>query len=209
MRSIIHFAVHHRVTVLMVTSAAVLFGFVSLKRLPVQLLPDISYPTLTVQTEYPDSAPNEVENIITRPLEESVGVVPGLRRITSVSAAGLSQITLEFGWGTDMDFAGLDVREKMDLITLPSEATAPVLLRYDPNMDPVLRLGISGEANQILLRHIAENLVKKDLESFPGWPRPRWWAGSPRKCTSMSTSIASPSWASPSAPSPTWSARRT
>ncbi len=81
MRSMIQYAVQHRVTMLMATLAAVLFGVVSLGRLPVQLLPDVSYPTLTIQTEYPDSAPSEVETLITRPLEEGVGVVPGLRRI--------------------------------------------------------------------------------------------------------------------------------
>jgi HAE1 family hydrophobic/amphiphilic exporter-1 len=168
MRSIIVYAVEHRVTMLMVTCAAVLFGFVSLGRLPVQLLPDISYPTLTVQTEYPDSAPSEVENLITRPIEEGVGVVPGLRRIGSVSEAGLSEITLEFGWGTDMDFAGLDVREKLDLIVLPDEAATPMLLRYDPTLDPVIRLGVSGETNQIQLRYLAEQVIKKELESLPG-----------------------------------------
>ena len=168
MRSIIVFAVEHRVTVVMVAAAAVIFGAVSVGRLPVQLLPDISYPSLTVQTEYPDSAPSEVENLITRPLEEAVGVVPGLRRVTSVSEAGLSEITLEFGWDTNMDFAGLDVRGKIDLVSLPDEARSPVVLRYDPSLDPVLRLGLSGNTNQIQLRYLAEQVVKKDLESLPG-----------------------------------------
>ncbi len=168
MRGLIWYAVRHRVTILMVAAAAILFGLVSLERLPVQLLPDISYPTLTVQTEYPDSAPSEVENLITRPLEEAVGVVPGLRRIASVSESGVSEITLEFGWDTDMDFAALDVREKIDLIDLPDEAETPVLLRYDPTLDPVIRLGVSGDVNQIQLRYLAEQVIKKDLESLPG-----------------------------------------
>jgi HAE1 family hydrophobic/amphiphilic exporter-1 len=167
-RALITYAVHHRVTMLMVTAAAVLFGIVSLGRLPVQLLPDLNYPTLTVQTELPDAGPSEVENLVTRPLEEAVGVVPGVRRISSTSESGLSEIVLEFGWGTDMDFAALDVREKIDLISLPDEAKAPALLRYDPSLDPVLRLGLSGDANPILLRYLAEHVVKKDLESLPG-----------------------------------------
>jgi len=168
MRSLIEYAVHHRVTVLMVCLAAVLFGTVSLQRMPVQLLPEVSYPTLTVQTEMTDAAPSEIENLVTRPLEEAVGVVPGLRRLTSVSRAGQSEITLEFGWGTDMDFAALDVREKMDLVTLPEDARTPVLLRFDPALDPVVRLGVHGGDNMIALRHVAENLVKKDLESVAG-----------------------------------------
>ena len=95
---------------------------------------------------------SEVENLVTRPLEEGMGVVPGLRRMSSISQAGLSEITLEFGWDTDMDFAALDVREKMDLIRLPDDAKSPVVLRYDPSLDPVIRLGLSGSDNAIQLR---------------------------------------------------------
>lgn len=168
MRSMIDYAVRHRITVLMVTSAAVLFGVVSLERMPVQLLPEVTYPTLTVQTELPDSAPGEVENLVTRPLEESIGVVPGLRRMTSVSRPGVSEILLEFGWGTDMDFAALDVREKMDLVFLPERAEAPVVLRFDPALDPVVRVGLSGGQNLISLRHVAEEVLKKELESLDG-----------------------------------------
>jgi HAE1 family hydrophobic/amphiphilic exporter-1 len=167
-RGVIEYAVRHRVTMLMITAAAVLFGVVSLGRLPLQLLPDLSYPTLTIQTEYPDSGPSEVENLITRPLEEAAGVIPGLRRIDSKSEPGLSEITLEFGWNTDMDFAGLDVREKIDLVTLPEDAGTPVILRYDPALDPVIRLGITGPVNQVQLRYLAEQVVKKELESLPG-----------------------------------------
>jgi HAE1 family hydrophobic/amphiphilic exporter-1 len=164
----IEYAVRHRVTVLMASAAAVLFGVVSLGRMPVQLLPEVTYPTLTLQTELPDAAPSEVENLVTRPLEEAVGVVPGLRRMDSVSRAGMSEITLEFGWDTDMDFAALDVREKMDLVRMPEDAGVPVLLRFDPGLDPVLRLGVHGGENLVALRHLSENLVKKELESLKG-----------------------------------------
>jgi HAE1 family hydrophobic/amphiphilic exporter-1 len=164
----IEYAVQHRVTVLMAATAAVLFGVVSLGRMPVQLLPEVTYPTLTLQTELADAAPSEVENLITRPLEEAVGVVPGLRRMDSVSRAGLSEITLEFGWDSDMAFAALDVREKMDLVRLPEDAGVPLLLRFDPSLDPVLRLGVHGGENLIALRHLSENLVKKELESLKG-----------------------------------------
>lgn len=168
MRSLIEYAVQHRVSVLMAAVAAVLFGVVSLGRMPVQLLPDVSYPTLTLQTEFADAAPSEVENLVTRPLEEAVGVVAGLRRMDSVSRAGMSEITLEFGWDSDMDFAALNVREKMDLVRMPEDAAIPVLLRFDPGLDPVLRIGVYGGDNLIALRHLAENLVKKELESLKG-----------------------------------------
>ena len=156
------------VTVSMITLAALLFGAVSLSRLPLNLLPDISYPTLTIQTEYPDAAPAEVEKLITEPLEEAVSVVPGLRSLRSVSRAGMSEITLEFAWKTSMDYASLDVREKLDLVNLPDDAGSPVLLRFDPAMDPILRVGLYGDRELSSLRHLAERIVKKDLESLEG-----------------------------------------
>jgi HAE1 family hydrophobic/amphiphilic exporter-1 len=145
-----------------------LFGFVSLGRLPLNLLPDISYPTLTVQTEFPDAAPGEVENLVTRPLEEAVGVVPGVVNMYSSSRPGLSEITLEFGWKRDMDLAALDVREKMDLVELPQDSEDPILLRFDPSLDPMMRIGIYGDADPARLRHFAEKIVKKELESLEG-----------------------------------------
>ncbi len=156
------------VTVMMITVAAVLFGLVSLSRLPLNLLPEISYPTLTVRTEYADSAPAEIEKLITEPLEEAVSVVPGLRSLRSDSRPGVSEITLEFTWKTDMDYASLDVREKIDLVRLPDDAGMPVLLRYDPSLDPILRVGIFGDENLVAVRLLADRVLKKDLESLEG-----------------------------------------
>ncbi len=156
------------VTVTMVTLAAVLFGLVALSRLPLNLLPEISYPTLTIRTEYADSAPAEVEKLITEPLEEAVSVVQGLRHLRSVSRPGVSEITLEFAWKTNMDYASLDVREKIDLINLPDDAEAPILLRYDPSLDPILRIGLYGDKDLVTLRYLADRVLKKDLESMEG-----------------------------------------
>ncbi len=165
---IISFAVTHPVTVWMVTLAAVVFGLTALGRLDMRLLPEIRYPSLTVQTEFPGTAPVDVENLLTRPLEEAVGVVPGLRKVHSISQSGLSQITLEFNWGTAMDYAALDVREKIDLVRLPDEARVPLLLKYDPAQDPVVRIGLSGNASLIQLRNIADDVLKKELEALQG-----------------------------------------
>ncbi|MCP4546761.1 MAG: efflux RND transporter permease subunit [bacterium] len=156
------------VTVFMVTLAAVIFGLVALSRLSLNLLPDISYPTLTIQTEYTDAAPSEVEKLITESLEEAVSVIPGLRKLRSISRPGVSEILLEFAWKTDMDFASLDVREKLDMVRLPDDAGSPVLLRYDPTLDPILRLGLYGDLELAPLRHLAERVIKKDLESLDG-----------------------------------------
>ncbi|MCK4412526.1 MAG: efflux RND transporter permease subunit [Candidatus Eisenbacteria sp.] len=156
------------VTVTMVTLAAVLFGMVALSRLPLNLLPEISYPTLTVRTEYTDSAPAEVEKLITEPLEEAVSVIQGLRHLRSSSRPGVSEITLEFAWKTNMDYAALDVREKIDLVDLPEDAENPVLLRYDPSLDPILRIGLYGDKDLVTLRYLADRVLKKDLESLEG-----------------------------------------
>ena len=161
-------SIRRPVTVFMVTLGVVLFGLVAASRLSVDLLPDISYPSLTVRTDLPDAAPGDVEQFVTRPVEEAIGVVPGLTRLHSVSRPGQSEVTLEFATGTRMDLASLSVREKLDLVTLPREAKRPAILRFDPSLDPILRLRLSGGGNLQRLRRIADRTVKSDLEGAPG-----------------------------------------
>src|SRR5210317_2491320 len=141
-------ATERRVTIVMFTVAILLFGAVSLSRLKVNLLPDLSYPTITIRTELTGGAPLEIENLLTKPIEEAVGVIKNVRQVRSVSRSGQSDVTLEFVWGTDMDIAGVDVREKVDVLDLPLEASRPLLLRFDPSSEPIMRLGLlrkSGE----------------------------------------------------------------
>jgi len=140
------------VTVSMATLAVVLFGAVALSRLGVELLPNISYPSLTVRTDLPDAAPGDVEQFVTRPIEEGVGVVPGLVRMHSVSRPGQSEVTLEFASNSRMDLASLAVREKLDLVTMPREAKRPAILRFDPSLDPILRVRLAGGKNLQRLR---------------------------------------------------------
>ena len=142
---LVDFSLSRRVTISMAAVAVILFGAVAFGRLPVSLLPDLSYPSLTVETRYEGAAPEEMEALVTRPIEEAVGVVSGVQRLTSSSRPGLSQVVLEFEWDRDMDFAALDVRQKLDLLSLPREAQRPVLLRFDPSNEPVLRLYLTGE----------------------------------------------------------------
>ncbi|HYP04897.1 MAG TPA: efflux RND transporter permease subunit, partial [Bryobacteraceae bacterium] len=146
-----------------------LFGYISLDRLALNLLPDISYPTITIQTEYQDAAPEEVESLITRPIEEAVGVLPGLTRLSSVSRPGQSEVVLEFEWGAKMDRASLEAREKLDVVQLPRDAKRPVLLRFDPSYDPIMRLRLSGKDMSLArLRYSADKELKKLLESTSG-----------------------------------------
>ncbi len=152
----------------MAVTAVLLFGYVSLDRLALNLLPEISYPSLTIQTDYEDAAPEEVETLLTRPVEEAVGVVGGLNRISSISRPGQSEVVLEFNWDTRMDIAGVDVREKLDLIEFPEDAERPVILRFDPGNDPILRIQVHGGLTLAGLRDVAEREFSKRLEAVEG-----------------------------------------
>ena len=172
--NIVEAATRRRVTVGMVTLTLVLFGLIALSGLKVNLLPDLSYPTLTVRTEYEGAAPLEMENLVSQPVEEAIGVVKNLRKIHSVSRTGQSDVILEFAWGTNMDQAGLDVRDKLDILQLPLEAKKPVLLRFNPSTDPIIRLALSAGKNDVSeaelkqLRRFADDELKKRLEPTPG-----------------------------------------
>ncbi|MBU1338016.1 MAG: efflux RND transporter permease subunit [Acidobacteria bacterium] len=166
---IVKFSINRPVTIVMFTMAAVIFGVISYSRLKLNLLPTISYPTLTIKTEYPGTAPSEIENIVSKPIEETCGVVDNVVRISSISRAELSEVMVEFAWDTNMDFATLKIREKLDLIRLPVGAAKPVILRYDPNQEPIMKLGLTGEGNDLSwIRYIAEREVKQALESIEG-----------------------------------------
>lgn len=169
---IVEISLRRRVTVSMCAVALVLFGSVAFTRLPINLLPDVSYPTLTVETRFPGAAPAEVESLVSRPVEEAAGVVAGVKKITSVSKPGLSQVTLEFDWGRNMDFAALDVRQKLDLLPLAREAEKPVILRFDPANDPIVRIYLTGQSSEGVdlyrLRYVGEEVLKRDLESTDG-----------------------------------------
>ncbi len=152
----------------MIFMGAVVFGMKSYQELALNLMPDLSYPTLTVRSEYPEAAPEEVESFVSRPLEEALSTVSNLVEIRSVSSAGVSEIILEFWWGTDMDLVSLDVREKMDRVVLPEEVERPTILRYNPALDPILRFGVYGDADLFTLRRLAEKELKPDVEGLPG-----------------------------------------
>ncbi|KRG67797.1 acriflavin resistance protein [Stenotrophomonas terrae] len=175
---LIEFATRRRVTIAMMTLTLVLFGLISLSSLKVELLPDLSYPTLTVRTDYEGAAPAEVETLISQPAEEALGIVKGLRKLKSISRTGQSDVVLEFAWGTDMQQAGLDVRDKMETLQLPLEAKPPVLLRFNPSTQPIMRLALSSkqeagnEADAVRrlmeLRRYADEDLKRKLEPVTG-----------------------------------------
>src|SRR4030065_154491 len=172
---LVKFSINRPVSVFMFTVAAVIFGFISYSRLTLNLLPKISYPTLTVKTEYPGTAPSEIENIISKPSEKTCGVGDNVMRISSVSRAELSEVTIEFAWHTNMDFATLKVREKLDLLRFPTGATKPAILRSDPIPTVASRLSqenvdlsagiLKQKDTQFLVRTVNQF---KDVEEIKG-----------------------------------------
>jgi HAE1 family hydrophobic/amphiphilic exporter-1 len=169
--NLIDVAVKRPVTVWMFTLAVLLFGFVSLSRLSINLLPELSYPTLTIRTDYIGAAPGEVEQLVTKPIEEVVGVVKGVRKVVSASKAEQSDVVLEFEWGTEMDLASLEVREKLDVLFLPLDVKRPLLLRFNPSLDPVMRFGLGAVSKQASAQVIdqasmqAKSLVAMDIDT--------------------------------------------
>ncbi len=176
--SLFRLVVDRPVAVWMVALAAIVFGRVSYLRLPLNLMPDLSYPTITVRTEVAGYAPQEVESQVSRPIEEALATVPGLSELESRSKAGSSDVVLEFRWGADMDEAAQAVRERLQTTFLPDDADRPLILRYDPSQEPVMRLGLSlkpgarpdAEPDRVLflLREVAERTLKKELEALDG-----------------------------------------
>jgi HAE1 family hydrophobic/amphiphilic exporter-1 len=163
-------AIERPVTTAMFFVAVILLGFVSLRELSVDLLPDISYPRLSVVTNYPGVAPEEIETLVTAPLEAAVSRIPGLRRVESVSKEGVAVMTLEFNWGTNMDFTLLHAREKLDAARdlLPEDAESPTIVTLDPQSKPIIVLALSAERSLLELKEFAEELVKPRLEQVEG-----------------------------------------
>jgi len=172
--SALAFVTRRPVAITMFMVAIAVFGIVSLAKLPMDLLPEISYPTLTVRTSWAGAAPEDVEDRVSVRIQESLSTLQGLVRASSVSRAGYSDVVLEYEWGTDMTFAVQDVRDRLDSIFLPQGSERPLILRYDPNLDPILRFGVTsaresrGVADDIHLRWVAENRIKRELESLEG-----------------------------------------
>ena len=155
-------------TAMLYVGIAVL-GVVSFLRLPIDLLPDVAFPTLSVWTTYSDAGPAEVERFITEPIEQRLYSIPGARRISSRSREGQSLVQLQFAWGTDMEFATLHTREKLDNLSdlLPEGSERPTILRSDPTSDPIMTLAVSG-ADLRNLRDLSEVVFKRRLEQLDG-----------------------------------------
>ena len=168
--SIPRLAIHRPVTMFMISAVIVLLGTISLWRLPVDLMPDVTYPSLTVRVGYGGVGPLEIEELIIRPLEQSLAAVPALEQINSTAQEGSGTVRLNFAWGTDLNEAADEVRTRVDRIRgrLPDEADAPTIFKFDSNASPIINLAVEGDYNAVTLREMAETDLVPRLERVEG-----------------------------------------
>jgi hydrophobic/amphiphilic exporter-1 (mainly G- bacteria), HAE1 family len=168
--SIPRLAIQRPVTMFMISAVITLLGLISLTRLPVDLMPEFEQPTLNVRTSYPGVGPLEMEELITRPLEQAVTAVPGIVRVTSSSSEGNSQVQLNFEWGSDLSEAADEVRTRVDRMRgrLPEDADPPTIFKFDSNQLPVAQIGIEGDYDPVTLREIAQNEIAPRFERVDG-----------------------------------------
>ena len=162
--------VRHPVSVVPLFAVLVIAGLLAWPMLPVELLPRFAFPQLVVSTSFGQASPEEVEALVTRPVEDALATISGLRSIHSVSANGVSTVTLRFNWGTGMHGMAAEAREKLDLIAdeLPREAKPPLVLQYNPAESAAMVLALFGSKNPKELRFLAETELKPELEVTPG-----------------------------------------
>ena len=165
-----NWAVRRPVSVFMMIAIVLLLGGVSIFRLPMDLLPQMNIPVAMVTVRYPGAGPFEIETMITRPLEEALATVHNVEGISSSSSEGVSNISIEFNQGTDMDFATLQMRERIDLIKhyLPEDSLTPMVLKVDPNQLPVMIIALGGSEDLSRLQEIADKQIKPRLERLEG-----------------------------------------
>ncbi len=168
--SLTHAAVRRPITTVAAVLALVLVGSVSLSRLPVSLLPDVTLPLLTIRTDYESAAATEVSRFVAEPIEEAIAATPGLVELRSVSRNGQLTTTARFAWGTHMATTVLNVRERLDNVRsqLPERATRPTLLTSDPGERPIAVIGLTGPGALRAIARTGEEVHARRLEQLQG-----------------------------------------
>ncbi|MDZ7261368.1 MAG: efflux RND transporter permease subunit, partial [candidate division KSB1 bacterium] len=168
--TIAHGPVHRPILTSIIFLIIITLGLVSFTRLSIDLMPEVTYPTISVITDYGNVGPQEMEELVTRPLEEALAAVQGVEEITSTSTEGRSLVRVSFTWGTDLDVASNDIRDRIDRILsrLPEDIERPMIRKFDPSAFPIVILGVSSNLNPLDLRQLVEDQVKYRLERVPG-----------------------------------------
>lgn len=150
--------------------AVVIFGLFSLSKLPIDLYPDIDTNSIMVMTAYPGASASDIENNVTRPLENTLNAVSNLKHITSRSSENMSLITLEFEFGNDIDVLTNDVRDKLDMVSsqLPDDVENPIIFKFSTDMIPIVLLSVQANESQAALYKILDDRVVNPLARIPG-----------------------------------------
>jgi len=177
------FSVNHPIFTVMIMLIVIILGGVAFIRLPIDLMPDITYPTLSIFTTYENASPEEVEELITRPIEGAMAAVPGVEEVSSVSTEGSSQVRVSFGWGIDLDAATNDVRDRLDRImpVFPEDVERPRLMKFDAASFPILILGASSDLDPVQTRRLIDDQIKYRIERVPGVASLDIWGGQERE----------------------------
>lgn len=164
------FSVKRPVTIAMMILIVIVLGFVSFSKLQIDLLPQMELPYVMVQTSYQGAGPEEIENMVTRPLEQTVATVENIEAVMSYSSEGSSLVLMQFAFGTDMDDAMLSLRENIDVVEgfLPEGTTSPIVAKLDPNAMPIIQLAVSGKGDIITTQSIAEDIISPRIERIEG-----------------------------------------
>ena len=176
-------SVNFPVTTIMVALIVIILGGVALTRLPIDAMPDVTSPTISISTSYSKASPLVVEELITRPIEEAVGAVSGVEEISSRSSEGSSSVQVYFAWGTDLDAASNDIRDRLDriLARLPNDASRPSLRKFDLAAMPVVMMGVVSDLDPVTLRTLIDNEIGYRLERVNGVASINVWGGLTRE----------------------------
>lgn len=163
----------------MVAIGIILLGMIAFSNLAIDLFPDISYPIITISTEYPGASPEDIEISVTRLIEKRVSRIQNVRYVSSRSKDSYSNVMVEFYWETDLDVASSDIQQSINQIVdhLPEDAKQPVIYKFDPSQIPVLTLAITGPMDEFRLRELGEDFIAPRLESLKGVASANVWGG--------------------------------
>ena len=155
------FSIKRPVFTFVTMALVIILGIVSLIKIPVTLIPNLNPPIGVVVTNYPGASPTEVNEKVTKPLEESLATLPGIKKIQSTAQESANLIVVEFNWSTNMDKIQSEVLQRLDIVTLPENAGKPTFLKFDPSQFPIIQLSLQAEHADVDIRAIAESLEQE------------------------------------------------